>query len=413
MGARRRTAVLLGALIPLLMVATAPRTEAIVGGGAANLMEYGGNDNGVVVRVLTHVKANLWLACTGTLISRRIVLTANHCLDADKSYSGANAYKIAVGETTTGSNYLGQGQDTFREQPVCAAFQLGNGYYANLSSGPKQVLNTDLAYLVLGGSSKFSDRAGPLPLADPTADSGLWSPGARITEYGWGRTDLQKVCSYTKSLKSVGLTVDPSTKASTGTLQLKQNAEPPNLCHGDSGGPAIAAGKVIGVLSKGSGGTKTDVGCHSTYQSTMTATPGNVYATLQNAILGNRNEFPSTLPPNTALYAGDDLVSPGGGWGLLMQPDGNLIAYTKRGNVIDWQSNTGNHPGAWADMQSDGNFVIYRAGMAPTPGAALCNTGTQGHAPEGISIDDSGNLNLWGVGHTLLWSSRYRPSGGC
>lgn len=59
---------------------------------------------------------------------------------------------------------------------------------------------------------------------------------------------------------------------------------------------------------------------------------------------------------------------------LVMQTDGNLVMYRPDNSVV-WNSQTGNHPGAWAKLQSDGNFVVYT-----TTGTALWASGTGGHA---------------------------------
>ncbi|MFJ2782359.1 RHS repeat-associated core domain-containing protein [Kitasatospora sp. NPDC087315] len=44
---------------------------------------------------------------------------------------------------------------------------------------------------------------------------------------------------------------------------------------------------------------------------------------------------------------------------LAMQADGNLVLTSLRSGAVMWSSNTQNHPGAWATMQDDGNFVVY------------------------------------------------------
>ncbi len=44
-----------------------------------------------------------------------------------------------------------------------------------------------------------------------------------------------------------------------------------------------------------------------------------------------------------------------------MQTDGNLVLYDTS-NQPRWASGTSNHPGAFLDMQDDGNVVVYRAG---------------------------------------------------
>lgn len=64
-------------------------------------------------------------------------------------------------------------------------------------------------------------------------------------------------------------------------------------------------------------------------------------------------------PPATA----HQLWSPNASGGLLanMQGDGNFVVYDYDGKVV-WPSNTNNHPGAWLSVQDDGNLVIYQDG---------------------------------------------------
>jgi hypothetical protein len=46
---------------------------------------------------------------------------------------------------------------------------------------------------------------------------------------------------------------------------------------------------------------------------------------------------------------------------LVMQTDGNLVLYGTDGKA-HWASNTYNNPGAFLDIQDDGNLVVHRAG---------------------------------------------------
>jgi hypothetical protein len=42
----------------------------------------------------------------------------------------------------------------------------------------------------------------------------------------------------------------------------------------------------------------------------------------------------------------------------IMQPDGNLVIYTKKNHVI-WASNTNGHPGSHLEIRDDGHAVIF------------------------------------------------------
>jgi hypothetical protein len=57
-----------------------------------------------------------------------------------------------------------------------------------------------------------------------------------------------------------------------------------------------------------------------------------------------------------------------GTWHLVMQGDGNLVAYD-RSWVALWSTGTGGNPGAWLALQDDCNLVVYRGPYPQTNGA--------------------------------------------
>src|SRR5262249_28398203 len=69
----------------------------------------------------------------------------------------------------------------------------------------------------------------------------------------------------------------------------------------------------------------------------------------------------------TYLVAGEVLpsnkciLSPHGQYMLWMPPDGNLGIYDLANNAWKWFAGGGGHPGAYAVLQGDGNFVEYAA----------------------------------------------------
>jgi hypothetical protein len=72
---------------------------------------------------------------------------------------------------------------------------------------------------------------------------------------------------------------------------------------------------------------------------------------------------------------------------LIMQPDGNLVLYSTDGKAR-WASLTWNNPGAFFNVQDDGNLVVYRAGSQTETGdnalwAAGSNDRPSGPAPSG------------------------------
>ncbi len=105
----------------------------------------------------------------------------------------------------------------------------------------------------------------------------------------------------------------------------------------------------------------------------------------------------TSLLPGERLVAGDSLSS--ANMTLLMQSDGNLVAYLNTGALQHgpaiWASGTGGNPGAYAEMQPDGNLVVYRAGGGPSTGGALWSSGTYGHSGAYTTLQDDGNLVVY------------------
>lgn len=116
---------------------------------------------------------------------------------------------------------------------------------------------------------------------------------------------------------------------------------------------------------------------------------GSVTLTLANSgaliLTTNGTETWSTNQARTGVRlraGGERLVSPDGQYLLAMRSDGDLTL--SAGGIVIWHAGvTG--AGNWADVQGDGNFVIYtRAGKA------LWNTGTSGH-PGTITLTVTNN----------------------
>jgi hypothetical protein len=88
-----------------------------------------------------------------------------------------------------------------------------------------------------------------------------------------------------------------------------------------------------------------------------------------------------------------------------MQDDGNMVVYsTGSGSRALWASNTAGHPGAYADIQSDGNLVIYD----PTR-QVLWASNTAGRANCVLAVQSDGNVVLYqrtsGSGLRAIWAT--------
>jgi CHAP domain len=88
--------------------------------------------------------------------------------------------------------------------------------------------------------------------------------------------------------------------------------------------------------------------------------------------LWTQNPPTYSLPSPQTLLAGQQLVSANGFWTLTMGTDGNLVEATA-GRPL-WSTGTSGHPGAWAVMRADGDFVVYGPNNHP-----LWQSATGGH----------------------------------
>ncbi|WP_435271362.1 hypothetical protein [Streptomyces sp. 1222.5] len=114
-----------------------------------------------------------------------------------------------------------------------------------------------------------------------------------------------------------------------------------------------------------------------------------------------KNSSPSSSPGYIA--SGTTLRS---GWSvqatltrLVMQSDGNLVMYRNRDGAAIWSTHTSGHSGAYAVMQTDGNFVVYDATSHP-----LWSTHTAGNSGAWANMQDDGNFVIY-KGSTALWNS--------
>ena len=103
----------------------------------------------------------------------------------------------------------------------------------------------------------------------------------------------------------------------------------------------------------------------------------------------------SSAPPGTILKGGQVLKV--GTVKLAMLANGDLVEYSNGSQV--WDSGTGGNPGAWAVMQTDGNFVVYSAA-----GDALWATGTNGDAGDCvIGRGTAGTAYSWSTSYIYLY----------
>jgi hypothetical protein len=109
---------------------------------------------------------------------------------------------------------------------------------------------------------------------------------------------------------------------------------------------------------------------------------------------------PDQLLPNQGLMAGQSITSTNGQFRLILQSDGNLVLYAA-GLGATWASNTWGRPNIWdAVMQTDGNLVVY-----DLRGNALWASNTNGHPGAYLIVQNDGNLVIYDSANHPLWAS--------
>jgi secreted trypsin-like serine protease len=218
--------------LALLMPATAaaePQAQAsIIGGHGATIAEFPS---------LAYIEANQGksgFACTGTVVSPRVILTAAHCVeDIERgTFTPPSQYALATG-TTSPSQSLRENVFKVVENHVFPGFDPGS-------------LRGDAAILVIDRPT----AAPPIAMAGP-ADVPLYAGGAAIQLAGWGITS-PKAAKGPESLRATTMVVQSPSFCESKTRRyyspfsssaqfcaLDAPTKKSGGCFGDSGGPAI------------------------------------------------------------------------------------------------------------------------------------------------------------------------------
>ncbi|CAL9399659.1 Trypsin [Streptomyces sp. enrichment culture] len=185
--------------------------------------------------------------CGGVAVGRAAVLTAAHCLGGKvlgTPVERVRDLKVVAGRTDLRT-------DQGREIAVRDVWV--NPAYDDVSNAGD--------YAVLTLAERLPDGS---PLAMAPAGDAAYTPGTDALVYGWG--DTSGAGDYAGSLRAARVSVLPDAVCeeaypsgaegeyrSDSMLCAGEMSGGRDACQGDSGGPLVARGKLIGLVSWGSG----------------------------------------------------------------------------------------------------------------------------------------------------------------
>jgi MYXO-CTERM domain-containing protein len=195
-------------------------------------------------------------ACTGTLLSDRVILTARHCVaDTDESAACDVTGKPLAQGVVRGNHpastlyaFVGPNRPDFNSGNVSPD---GQGLKI-LDDGGTNLCNHDIALVILQKPIPNAKIA-QIRLDSPILQSDI------LTAIGWGVTEKTDMPTIRQQRSGIGITGIGPDMQSGLPLPPNEFQVGESICSGDSGGPALAqTGAIVGIVSRGGNGSQPD-----------------------------------------------------------------------------------------------------------------------------------------------------------
>ncbi|MEV6513456.1 trypsin-like serine protease [Streptomyces sp. NPDC051642] len=366
--------------------------------------------------------------CGGSVISPSKILTASHCV---KGYNWAKYGAVITSATQLPTTDDAGDTDLHGGQATAVLRQWNHPSYSVSTNGAP---NNDIAVLTLAAPVK----ATPIRMTTNTDTASYTGTPAKTAKvYGWGRTS-STTQDVSETLKTATLPIDSDATCTAaygsvdyvkghmvcaGTPATGSDAGTTTTCNGDSGGPLIVGGRIVGVVSWGVEDCVAE-GAYAVFTK-VTAYVGAAYAQVDDGNLSYTDNKADVYARKSSNKVGYELDSKGtslatrvslGDWGgvnLVQSADLNRDGYqdwiyrTTAGAVYwdHFQLNSARDDGSWVSTKIFANWKTRTRILAP-------GDVTGDYLPDLVSVDSAGVLWIYPGKGNGTFASPSRVGGG-